>query len=242
MAEGIGDRFQRETKYHRGRMATRAFDWISQPEIYKKYDSSKKIELSHPDSLKNLPLKEILTKRRSVRDFSPSPISREELSYLLWASTGITRKEGGYEFRAAPSAGALYPIETYVLVNNVKSIAKGLYHYSVRGHLLEELKSGDLSEDVSHAALEQEMCSRAAAVFIWTAIFQRSKCKYGERAYRYVYLDAGHIGANFALAAVSLGLGSCQIASLFDDEINKIVDIDGTEESVVYMSAVGNLS
>ena len=83
------------------------------------------------------------------------------------------------------------------------------------------------------------MCIEAPVVFVWTAIFQRMKWKYDQRAYRYIYLDAGHIAENLALSATSLGLGSCQIGALFDDEVNQIIDVDGTEESVIYMSVVG---
>jgi SagB-type dehydrogenase family enzyme len=79
----------------------------------------------------------------------------------------------------------------------------------------------------------------APVVFIWTAVFQRTKWKYGQRAYRYIYLDAGHIAENLALAAVSLGLGSCQIGALFDEEINQIIGVDGKEESVLYMTVAG---
>jgi len=86
------------------------------------------------------------------------------------------------------------------------------------------------------------MCYHAAVVFIWTAIFNRSKCKYGERAYRYIYLDAGHIAENLALGATSLRLGSCQIAAIFDDEVNEIINVDGTSESALYLSVVGTPS
>lgn len=164
----------------------------------------------------------------------------EQLSYLLWASTGIQRREDGYEFRTVPSAGALYPIETYLVVNNVEDLDQGIYHYNVKGHFLEELKQGDFSDDIARAALDQQMCADAAAVFIWTAIFKRSKWKYGQRAYRYIYLDAGHIAENLALATAGLKLGCCHVAALFDDEVNSIVDVDGVEESTIYMSAVGH--
>jgi SagB-type dehydrogenase family enzyme len=93
--------------------------------------------------------------------------------------------------------------------------------------------------DVTRAALDQEMCKAAAVVFIWTAVFQRSKWKYGQRAYRYVYLDAGHIAENLALAATSLDLGSCPIAALYDDEVNRIIGVDGTAESVIYITVIG---
>jgi len=133
----------------------------------------------------------------------------------------------------------LYPIETYVVVNKIENISKGVYHYNIKHHLLEEIKLGDFRTEITESALNQEMCYHAAAVFIWTAIFNRSKCKYGERAYRYIYLDAGHIAENLALSATSLHLGSCQIAALYDDEVNQLINVDGLTESTIYLSVVG---
>lgn len=241
MNKGIGDKFQQETKYSRYSMGGGGLNWRNQPDLYKRYPKSKKIKLEKPEILSNLSLDDVLKKRKSIRNFSQKPILKKQLSYLLWASTGIQRKDLGFEFRTAPSAGALYPIETYLVTNRVKDIPEGVYHYSIEDHVLEELKTGDFSIDISQAALEQDMCACAAAVIIWTAIFYRSKWKYGERAYRYIYLDAGHIAENFALASTSLGLGNCQIAALFDDEVNSIIDVDGVNESVIYMSIVGKL-
>ena len=131
-------------------------------------------------------------------------------------------------------------IETYLVVNNVEEINPGVYHYNIQNHYLELLKEGDYAAETAQAALGQRMCADAPVVFIWTAVFQRMKWKYDQRAYRYVYLDAGHIVENLALTATSLGLGSCQIGALFDDEVNQIIDVDGTEESVIYMSVVGH--
>ena len=235
----IGDEFQIGTKYHRMKMSGKGLDWASQPKIYKEYSNSKKIELPTVTALSNLPLYEVLQKRKSVRDFKSEPISKEHLSYLLWASTGISRKQQGYEFRTAPSAGALYPIETYVSVKNVTGIDAAVYHYAIRKHNLELLQKGDFSIDLAKAALDQKMCIEASVIFIWTAVFQRSKWKYEQRAYRYVYLDAGHIAENLALAATSINLGSCQIGALYDDEVNAVIGVDGIEESVIYMSVVG---
>jgi SagB-type dehydrogenase family enzyme len=235
-----GDQFQRETKYYRGRMPGTTLDWRSQPELYKQYPDAPKVELPPARPLNNCPMHDALRNRKSSRDFTDVAISTQSLSYLLWASTGISRKEHGYEFRAAPSAGALYPIETYLCINSVQAISPGIYHYCVKGHYLELLKPGNCAAEVARAALDQEMCRAAAVVFIWTAIFQRSEWKYGQRAYRYVYLDAGHIAENLALAATSLDLGSCPIAALYDDEVNSIIGADGTQESVVYMTVVGS--
>lgn len=241
MNSGIGDKFQKETKFSRYSMSGGGLDWRNQPELYKTYPKSKKIKLDPPEALQNISLDKVLRKRRSIRNFSKKPITKKQLSYLLWASTGIQRKEIGYEFRTVPSAGALYPIETYLIINRVDDISKGVYHYSIKDHQLEELKTGDFGIDISKAALEQDMCNYSAVVFVWTAIFNRSKWKYGERAYRYIYLDAGHIAENFALTSTGLGFGNCQIAALFDDEVNEIIGVDGINESVIYMSVVGNL-
>jgi SagB-type dehydrogenase family enzyme len=208
--------------------------------LYKTYPKNKKIPLEQVTDLSKMKLSEAIQKRKSIRDFSDKPISKKFLSHLLWASTGIQRIEQGYEYRTAPSAGALYPIETYLVVNNVESIEQGIYHYDIQNHQLEQLKQGDFGSDISNAALGQTMCHDAAVVFIWTAIFNRSKWKYDQRAFRYIYLDAGHIAENLALVSTALELGSCQVGALFDDEVNKLISIDGKEESVVYMTAVGN--
>jgi SagB-type dehydrogenase family enzyme len=161
------------------------------------------------------------------------------LSQLLWAAQGITQAGRGFGLRTAPSAGALYPVETYVVIHAVDGIEPGVYHYAVETHELDQLKTGDFRADVARAALDQEMAYRANLVFCWTGVFPRSKWKYRQRAYRYVYLDAGHIAQNVALGAVALGLGSCQIAALYDDEANALLDVDGVEESVIYMTAIG---
>lgn len=238
--ETVGDGFQRQTKYHRGEMSGAGVDYSTQPEVYKTYPGSEKIALPKISSPPEGSLHDALVKRKSVRQFADSAMSAESLSYLLWASTGISRSRQGHQFRTAPSAGALYPIETYVSVQNVSDIEQGIYHYAIADHALELIRGGDFSVEVARAALDQQMCSDAAVVIIWTAMFQRCKWKYRQRAYRYVYLDAGHIAENLALGATVLDLASCHIAAIYDDEANEIVDVDGTEESVIYMTAVGN--
>jgi len=239
MAKPIGDAFQTETAYVRGQMPQGSIDWSAKPDTYKVYPDSETLALPSPVAGSGTALEQAIRQRRSVREFSKEPIGVRRLSYLLWAATGLRGEEKGYEFRTAPSAGALYPIETYVVVNRVAGVGKGLYHYSVRGHLLEKLREGDLSVDVAGAALDQELCYRAAVVFVFSAVFERSKWKYSQRAYRYVYLDAGHIGENLYLAATAEGLGACGIGALYDNELNRILGVDGVEESAIYMAAVG---
>ena len=235
----IGDRFQQETRYDPERMPGHALDWQAKPELHKEYAEAAKIELPSFRPAKAMSLDQTLKQRKSIRDFQDKPISKGQLAYLLWASTGTQRVEDGYEFRTAPSAGALYPIETYLVVNNAKGVEAGIYHYSIRSHRLEQLRLGDFRRQVTAAALGQEMCAAASVVFVWSAVFERCKWKYGQRAYRYIYLDAGHIAENLALAAVSLNRGSCEIGALYDDQMNAIVGIDGIEESVICMAVIG---
>lgn len=239
MSARVGDEFQRATKYVREKLGGGYLDWTKRPSAYKQYLDNLKIKLHTPKQIKTASFDEAIRRRRSIRAFSQKPLTVDRLSYLLWASTGIQRKEGGVEFRTAPSAGALYPIETYVIANNVSDLEKALYHYSIKSHLLEEIGRGDFSHSIARAALGQTMFLDAAAIFVWTAIFDRSKWKYRQRGYRYVYLDAGHIAQNLALSATSIGLGSCQVGAFYDDEVNKIVGVDGEEESAIYLCVVG---
>ena len=236
----VGDDFQKETKYSRDKSLGGNLDWANKPETYKSYPSSKTIQLPNVLHEATMGFAEVLRRRKSIRAFSNQPLSLDDLGFLLWASTGIQRVEQGYEFRTAPSAGALYPIETYIAANNIEDADSGIYHYNIKNHYLEEVTAGNFGDTLAHSALSQQICATASVVFIWTAIFERSKWKYKQRAYRYIYLDAGHIAENLALAAASINCGSCQIGAFFDDEINSIVGIDGTAESTILLSVIGH--
>ena len=241
MAETYGDDFHTRSKYRRHNLPHTSLDWNNQPLVYKTYPKKKHLMLSSPTHPQTPPLFKILQTRRSIRSYRDKPLSQDQLSNLLWASTGIQRTEHNFSYRTAPSAGALYPIETYLIINHISDIPQGIYHYAIQKHGLEELKTGDFRQAIAHAALDQPMCATASVIFAWTAVFTRSKWKYGQRAYRYIYLDCGHIAENLALTASGLGLGSCQIAALYDDEINTLLDIDGTSESIVYLTTVGHI-
>lgn len=240
MNERAGDDFQQFTKYFRGKNLGGYLDWSNKPNIYKEYPDRKKVKMPLPENIETLPFDEIIRSRRSVRQFSESPLALEQLGYLLWSTTGIQRVENGYDFRTVPSAGALYPIETYLFARYVENLESGLYHYNIKSHLLEELKIGDFSLYLARASLEQKMLASAQVVFIWSAVFYRSKWKYRQRAYRYVYIDCGHIAQNLALCSCALGLGSCQVGAFYDDEINALLGLDGKNESAIYLSIVGN--
>ena len=240
MGTPVGDDFQRETKYIRKQMLSGSLDWANKPEMYKSYPNSRIVRLPSQLGEVKAALSETLMKRKSIRAFSSQSMSQLDLAFLLWASTGIQRIEHGYEFRVAPSAGALYPIETYICANNVEGVAEGIYHYNIKENSLEEVKAGHFGDAIAHASLDQTICAIAPVVFIWSAMFGRSKWKYHQRAYRYVYLDAGHIAQNLALTATSINCGSCQVGAFYDDEINSILGLDGVAESVIYLSVVGH--
>ena len=241
MEKNVGDDFQTETKYLRTKSLGSNLDWANKPETYKSYPSCKAVQLPSQFQESTFNFAEVLRRRKSVRSFSLQSLSKVDLAFLLWASTGIQRIEHGYEFRTTPSAGALYPIETYVVANNVEDLSEGIYHHNIKNHLLEEIKLGNFGSKLAHAALDQEMCADASVVFIWTAVFERSKWKYQQRAYRYIYLDAGHVAQNLALASASVNCGSCQVGAFFDDEINSILNIDGLQESTICLSVVGHI-
>ena len=240
--EGIGDLYHQETKYRREAMARGGLNWAYQPSPYKEFQNRlKHFQIQPLDYQDGRPIWEVIAQRRSIREFSRQPITFSELSQLIWATQGVTSEASGFEFRATPSAGALYPIETYIVVNRVKEISPGIYHYNVKEAKLSLLKEGDFGSDLCQAGLDQEMLEEAACVFVWTAIVERSKWKYRERAYRYIYMDAGHIGQNLYLAATALNLGCCTVGAFFDEEVDRLIEVDGKEEISVYLGAVGRI-
>lgn len=199
-----------------------------------------KIQLSkEPISTRLITVKEAIASRRSKRDFSGHSMSLAELSDLLYYSDGITDKRHG--LRAAPSAGGTYPIEIYTLVNNITGIPKGIYHYLVSTHELELIKEGNFSHDISSTALREKMIILANVVIILTAVFQRIQRRYGDRAKRYIYMEAGHIAQNACLMATSMDLGACAIGAFYDQDLNRILEIDGIKESALYIIAVGKI-
>jgi SagB-type dehydrogenase family enzyme len=239
---GIGDRYQQETKYHREKMEGGFLDWRNKPAEFKEYPREiRRFSLPNGNKGDGGPLWEVMARRRSRRDFLPKDISFEELSQLIWATQGITGSVSGFRLRVTPSAGALYPIETYVVANRVVALSPGTYHFNVRESELEQVAEGDFRANIAASALDQSMAAESAVVFVWTAVVERAKWKYRERGYRYLYLDAGHIGQNLYLAATSLGLGCCTIGAFYDDEVNRLIEVDGQRETAVYLGAVGHI-
>jgi len=234
--ERIGDQFQELTKYSPNRIRGGARP-TRRPEPFKSYPGAKTVKLdsSRPEGS----LWRALETRRSRRSFTGEAISLEALSRLVFAAQGATARAGGVILRTAPSAGALYPVELYLVVNQVEGVEPGAYHYNIRGEELSLVHEGRLGLPLAEAALGQGMCARASTVFVFTAIADRCKWKYAQRAYRYIYLDAGHIGENIYLAAQDLGIGCCAIGAFFDDKVNDILKVDGKQETAIYLVAAG---
>lgn len=243
MAPGIGNRFQEETKYTPERLGGYSLDWKTFPEPFKDYDNPLAvIALPQPELTDDPDIWKTLHKRRSRRTYrSADPLTLGNLSALLWATQGITEKYGETLFRTAPSAGGLFPIETYLNIRLVDGLEKGIYHFRPGNFDLEFLKKGEFSRTLAEAALGQGIVAAAHVTFVWSAVLARSKWKYRQRAYRYIYLDAGHICQNLYLAAETLGLGVCAIGAFFDDDANEILGIDGVDETVIYMATAGKI-
>lgn len=186
-------------------------------------------------------LTEILRNRRSTRQFSGLPISKNKLFYLLTSSCGLTslKKTLDETRRSYPSAGARYPLEIYPLVLNCEGIKKGLYHYNVKENCLELLLEEDLTKWLIRVTGGEKWIANAAFVFIITGVFDRTRIKYGDRGYRYSLIEAGHLGQNICLLATELNLGSCPLGGYIDKKVNKLLDIDLQKESVLYLIAVG---
>jgi SagB-type dehydrogenase family enzyme len=188
------------------------------------------IELPAPRTEGDLSLEQALLERRSVRGFTAEELTLQELSQLLWAAQGVTASWGG---RTAPSAGALYPLEVYA------ATPEGLYHYLPKGHRAEIVSTSDLRAALSAAAGGQEAVADAPAVFAITAVPARTEAKYGERAERYVQLEAGHVAQNVLLEAVALGLGGVPIGAFSDDEVARVLRLP-SGEGPLYLVAVGH--
>jgi SagB-type dehydrogenase family enzyme len=213
----------------------------SQPPLYKTYAGVERIPLPPPGDFRGLHTEETIQRRRSVRDYSDQPMTLEELSRLLYYTTGITAERWGHRLRAAPSAGALYPIEVYPVVHRVEGLQPGLYHYAVRDHDLEFVQAGDFRDEIVRHGLMQGFLGEANVVLVLTAIFQRLRWKYRERTYRYAMLEGGHLGQNVYLMATSMGMGACAVGAFLDDDLNRLLGVDGEQEAAIYMLSVGKV-
>jgi SagB-type dehydrogenase family enzyme len=180
------------------------------------------IKLPQPRMTGSCSVEKALAERRSIRNFTNQPISLAELSQLLWAAQGITATGG---LRTAPSAGALYPLELYVIVGKVKGLTPGIYHYRPATHDLEHLFAGDQRQVVAEAAPGQSCLKDGAVIIVILAVYARTTGKYGERGVRYVHIEAGHAAQNICLQAVALNLGTIVIGAFHDTKVQQVLHL-----------------
>jgi SagB-type dehydrogenase family enzyme len=191
---------------------------------------TERIDLPPPAVTGGGSLADALEHRRSIRDFQATPLELVEISQLLWAAQGVTSSAGQ---RTAPSAGGTYPLEVYVVTD------QGKYLYHPDRHQLEILSADDVRAVLSRAALSQESVAQAAAIFVLTAVYSRTEQRYGDRAERYVKLEAGHAAQNLLLQAVALGLGAVPIGAFNDDEVQQVLNLPDDHEPL-YLVPVGH--
>ena len=192
----------------------------------------KMVKLPEPRKDSNFSLEMAINERRSIRTYKDAPLTLKEVSQLLWAAQGKVASGK----RAAPSAGATYPMEIYLIAGNVEDLSPGLYKYILDDHSLFLVKEGDLRKAISERALRQDMILKAPITIVISAVFERTRARYGARAERYVYMEAGHIGQNIYLQATALGLGTVAVGAFIDDEVKRVL---GIKEEPLYLFPVG---
>lgn len=204
------------------------------------------IKLPSPQLKGKVSLEETILRRRSVRRYRREPLDLSQLSQILWSAQGITGTRG---FRAAPSAGATYPLEIFVFVGKrgiIASEAKqppeelqaGIYHYEADSHSLSLHISGDLRPDLARAALNEEFVVKAPVDIVICALYHRTSYRYGKRGERYVHMEVGHAGENIHLQAVALGLATVEVGAFHDEEVKKVLGVD-EQIKPLYIMPVG---
>jgi SagB-type dehydrogenase family enzyme len=195
-------------------------------------ESKDVIKLPDPKYSSSTSIEKALRERRSGRKYNEVPLMLSEISQLLWAAQGITHPQG---FRTAPSAGALYPLEVYLVAGNVNDLSAGVYKYRPRGHELMRIAKGDKRSELSAAALGQPWVADGAAAIVLSAVYERTTWKYGGRGIRYVHIEAGHAAQNVYLQAVSLHLGTVVVGAFDDRQVKKVIHVAPQEEPLIIM-------
>ena len=199
------------------------------------------IKLPVPKLKSTVSVEEAMLNRRSVRDFKSDALSLEQVSQVLWAAYGVTKEMSSPSFlrgglKTAPSAGALYPLEIYVIVGNVNGLEKGIYKYLPEGHFLIKIYEQDIRKELAEAALNQEFIEQAPVSLVYSAVYSRTTKKYKDRGReRYVCMDLGHSAENVCLQVVAMGLGTCPVGAFEDRMVRNVIMIPDNEEPLYIM-------
>jgi len=239
--------FQSETKLNKRARLFPFYEDVVEAIHFKSYPRFKQMGLTirpqeHP-SVQSTILNSV-----PVEKFTAKALTFKEISDILYYSAGITYKEKGESKevwdnsrRSYPSLGARYPLELYPVILQSSGVPEGLYHYNVKANALELMARGDYMNAIIHATPEQEWIRNASLIVLISAIFKRTEIKYGDRGYRYVLVETGHLAQNIYLITTSMNLGCCTVGAFLDDELNQLLDVDGTNEAVIYIVVVGGI-
>ena len=199
------------------------------------------IRLPEVKTVGEMSVEQALLQRRSVRQYSNEALSLQTAGQLLWAAYGISDSSGGVLRHTAPSAGALYPLEIYLVAGNVEGLAPGIYKYLPQWHALSPLITGDVRKDLARASFGQKMIEAAPCSIVFTAVFKRTEKKYGQRGReRYVCMDLGHAAENVYLQATAMGCGTCAVGAFTDQEVSRVMQLR-SEEDPLYILPVGKI-
>ncbi len=184
------------------------------------------IKLPKPAYDGKISVEAALKARKSIRSYSAEPLLLDDVSQLLWAVQGISRKN---RMRTAPSAGALYPLEVYLVAGHVQGLQAGIYRYLPHGHELELVESGDRRRELAISALHQNCIEKGAIDLVLAGVYERTSVKYGSRAKRYVHMEIGHAAQNIYLQAVGLDLGTVVVGAFDDEKVQRTLSMEKNE-------------
>lgn len=199
--------------------------------------TKKTIDLPEPQHNSRTAIEQALLKRRSQRSYAEKRLTLKQISQLCWAAQGVTNPRG---FRTAPSAGALYPLELFLAAANVEGLDPGVYRYQPENHRLVQQIRGDQTEALWQAGLHQSAIKQAPAVFVFTAVFERTMRKYDDRGKRYALMETGHAAQNLCLQAVALDLATVPMGAFDDSNVARTLGLDETTRPL-YLLPVGHL-
>ncbi len=240
----ISDSFHESSKiyYFNKNKGKKPKKWVKI--FYKTYPRLDRIKLPTENIIlnkKNTNIFELIYNRRSKRIFSKKKVNLKDISTILFYSAGISKIENfswDEALRTYPSAGARFPLEIYIINNNINGLKKGIYHYNIKENSLETLKLGNYKKIIKNIT-NQKMSANSNFNIVISAVFDRTRIKYGDRGYRFPFIEAGHLAQNCYLVSESLKLNCCTIGGFIDDDINNLLDFADSSEKTIYIISIG---
>jgi len=241
----VEQEFLKDT-YLKNCLVSKKAQGLPAPEIEKSFPmGTHLIQLPEPELLPDhqVSFLEMMELRSTIRQYSDEALSMKDLSYLLWCTQGVKMSlPGGGSMRTVPSAGARHALETYLYIQRVEGLDAGLYRFLPLEHALILLKPAETIETALLSGFKAAPMVKASAVtFMWGARLEAMTYAFDKRAYRYLFLDAGHVCQNLYLAAYTLNAGVCAVGAFYDAEINAALSLDGSNEFIVYAATVGKI-